>query len=1092
MFRSRLPFNFSIATVLALAIGLICTAALFLGVRRLEHDKVELDFRQHANARILGVRQQLDETVQVLKVINQLFASFDPVSREQFRTYTQPLLDRYPFIQAFNFHRFVPAGERKAYEESMRAQFPGFAMTQLRDGKLVPAQERDRYLVVDYIEPFRGNEVAFGMDVSPNAQEMAAVQYAIDTGKAASTGLLHLAQGDGAMLGFVVVMPVYRHGIPLDDVEARRKAAIGDTAAVFDARGVMEKLLAANGMMDTADIDISVYAGSRLDEASLAYRRGAAPIAKNEASWIPGWIVRDRPESILRRFDVAGQTWLISTSAAPTLFADRHNGSLYGLIAGALISILFAAYVQALSLRSRRVHRLVEQRTAELRLANALLTDDIAARLRAEEGLRLRQRAIDASANAIIIVSATPPGYPIEYVNPAFERITGYSAADVVGRSAGMLWAQEPGQPEVEELRAAAREKREVHTVLQSHNKNGDTIWADVYLAPVRDEAGEVSHYVVALYDITATRRYQAELEFQANCDTLTGLANRSLLHDRLRQVIAYAERYGNPAWVLFINLDRFKFVNDTLGHHAGDIVLKCVAQRLRDAVRDTDTIARLSADEFVLVLPERADESLSPAVVQRIMDAITPPIVIEGYEFVMGCSVGIADCPADGTEPDVLIKHAGIAMYRAKEVGRNNFQFYTASMNERAMERLRIEGDLRNALEREEFVLHYQPQVDLATGRVVGVEALIRWQHPVMGMVPPVRFIELAEEMGMILPIGTWVMRTACRQSVEWAHAGLGQVRVAVNLSARQFYQQDLVATIAAILDETGIAPQLLELELTESMMMSDIEHAVGILRKLKALGVHLAIDDFGTGYSSLAYLKRFPIDVLKIDRSFVGDITVDPDDAAIVLSIISLAHSLRLQVVAEGVETEAQLAYLRRHGCDCMQGYYFSRPLPAQEFTQLLRHDRHLQPPAGNISGQRPSETLLIIDHEADSARALHGMLRQDGYQILNAFTSEEAIGLMARHEVQVVLCERGMPAVDGMALLGQVKSLYPQSICILLSHEAAHDTVIDAVKRGEIYRFFTRPWSEKALRDSIRDAFHHYWLLSGTDTRPAHVSA
>ena len=1082
MFRSRLPFNFSIASVLALTIGLICTAALFLGMRRLEHDKVEIDFEQHANARILAVQQQLDETVQVLKVINQLFATFGPVSREQFRTYTQPLLERYSYIQAFNFHRFIPAGERNAYEAEMRTRFPGFTITQLMNGKPVPAQDRDRYLVVDYIEPFRGNEAAFGMDVSPNATEMKAVQYAIDTGKAASTGLLRLAQGGGEVRGFVVAMPVYRHGVPLDDVRARRDAAIGDTAAVFDAKGLMDKLLNANGVMNAADLDVSVYAGSGLDEGSLVYRRGAAPIARAGTAWNPAWIFRDRPESIVRGFDVAGQAWLISVSAPSALFTERHNGSLYGLVAGILISIVFAAYVQALSLRSRRVHRLVDQRTAELRLANALLTDDIAARRRAEEGLRLRQRAIDASANAVIIVSAVPPGYPIEYVNPAFERITGYSAADVVGRSASMLWAGGHEQPEIEEIRAAAREKRELHTVLRSYGKNGDLLWVEIYLAPVRDETGEVSHYVVALYDITATKRYQAELEFQANCDTLTGLANRSLLHDRLRQVIAYAERYGNPAWVLFINLDRFKFVNDTLGHHAGDLVLKCVAQRLRDAVRDTDSIARLSADEFVLVLPERADENLSPAVVQRIMDAVTPPIMIEGYEFVMGCSVGIAVCPTDGLDPDVLIKHAGIAMYRAKEVGRNNFQFYTAAMNERAMERLRIEGDLRNALERQEFVLHYQPQVDLATGRVVGVEALIRWQHPAMGMVPPVRFIELAEEMGLILPIGTWVMRTACRQSVEWARAGLGQVRVAVNLSARQFYQQDLVATIAAVLEETGIAPQLLELELTESMMMSDIEHAVGILRRLKALGVHLAIDDFGTGYSSLSYLKRFPIDVLKIDRSFVGDITVDPDDAAIVLSIISLAHSLRLKVLAEGVETEAQLAYLRRHGCDCMQGYYFSRPLPVLEFTQLLRHDRHLLPPAGNVAGQRQTETLLIIDHEADSARALHGLLRQDGYQILNAFTAEEAIAVMARHDVQVVLCDQGLSAPEGMALLGQVKALYPQSIFILLSQEGAHDAAVDAINRGEIYRFFTEPWSDKALRDSIRDAFHHYWLMSG----------
>ncbi|HJV81977.1 EAL domain-containing protein, partial [Noviherbaspirillum sp.] len=1080
MFRSRLPFNLSIATMLATVIGLTCTSVLFLGLRRLEHDKIELDFQQQANARILSVQQQLDETVQVLQVINQLFATFGQIGREQFREYTQPLLARYPYVQAFNFHRFIAGGERAAYEAGMRAQFPGFVMTQLRGGKPVPAQPRDRYLVVDYIEPMRGNEAAFGMDVSPNKQLLDAVQYAIDSGKPASTGLLQLAQGEGLRRGFLVVMPVYKHGAPLNSVEARRRAAVGDTAAVFDASGVIERLLNEDGLLNTRTLDISVYAGGALDERLLVYRQGAAASIDTTTPWVPRWVVMDQPDSIVRNFEVAGRVWSISVAARPTLFSARHNGSLYGLVAGVLVSLLLAAYVQALVVRSRRVHKLVEQRTGELRLANELLVDDIAARRRAEEGLRLRQRAIDASANAIIITSAVPPEYPIEYINPAFERITGYSAADVVGRGSAVLWAYDRDQPEIEELRAAAREKREVHAILRNYTKDGEMFWSDVYLAPVRDEAGEVTHFVVALYDITATRRYQAELEFQANCDTLTGLANRNLLHDRLHLATAYAERYGNPAWVLFINLDRFKFVNDTLGHRAGDVVLKCVAKRLQEVVRDTDTIARLSADEFVLVLPERADDNLSPAVVQRIMDAIAPPIVIEGYEFVMGCSVGIAVCPNDGIDPDVLIKHAGIAMYRAKEIGRNNFQFYTAAMNERAMERLRIEGDLRNALERDEFELHYQPQVDLATGRVLGMEALIRWQHPSMGMVPPVRFIQLAEEMGLILPIGTWVLRTACRQSVEWQRAGHGQVRVAVNLSARQFYQQDLVATISEILEETGIAPQLLELELTESMMMSDVEHAVGILRKLKALGLHLSIDDFGTGYSSLSYLKRFPIDLLKIDQSFVRDITVDPDDAAIVLSIISLAHSLRLKVVAEGVETEAQLAYLQRHGCDFVQGFFFSHPLPAQECAPLIQRDLLVFRTAASGAPRVQTRTLLIIDRDPDVVRTLRRVLLQDGYQILHAFTADEAFELMARHEVHVTLCEQGMPAEDGSDLLYAVKERHPHAIRILLASDEEEEAAIDAIKRGEIFRFFTRPWNDKTLRDIIRDAFHHHSLL------------
>ena len=967
MSRGRLPVRLSLAAGMTFALGLVATAVLFGGLRRLEHDKVQLDFQQRANVRILAVHQQMDQTVQVLTMLNRLFATIDPVSREQFRTFTVPLLKSHPYVQAFNFHRFVSARERHTYEAGMRKAYPGFQMTQLRAGIPVPAQAREHHLVVDYIEPFAGNEAAFGLDVMPNVDLLETVQRAVDTGNAAATSLLTLAQGGGTR-GFLVVMPVYRHGVALDDVEARRKAVIGDTAAVFNAVGLIERILGDNGLLNGTDIAISVYASGTLDDRHLAFRTGAPPVALPDEGWLPSWLFYDRPDSVAHDFDLAGKPWRMVVSAPARIFTEGHSGSLGGLIAGLLLSLLAAAYVHTLASRARRVHKLVEQRTAELRLANDMLSADVAARQRAEKGLQLRQRAIDASANAVIITSAKAPIYPIEYVNPAFERITGYASAEVIGRSCSLLCQGDLAQEELTELIAAARESREGHAILRTYGKDGRLIWSDVYLAPVRDDSGEVDHYVVALYDITATKRYQAELEFQANRDTLTGLANRHLLHDRLRQACAYAERYGHLVWVLFLNLDRFKFVNDTLGHKAGDTLLKTVAERMRLAARDTDTIARLSGDEFVLVLPERTDEDFSPALVRRIMDAIAEPIVIEGYEFVMGCSVGIAVCPSDGNDTDTLIKHAGIAMYRAKDTGRNGFHFYTSTMNEQAMERLRIEGDLRSALERDEFVLHYQPQVDLHTGRILGMEALIRWRHPVLGMVPPMRFIGLAEEMGLIVPIGVWVLRNACFQSMAWQRAGLGSVRVAVNLSARQFYQQDLVASIKAVLEESGIAPHLLELELTESMMMNDVEHAAGILGDLKALGVHLSIDDFGTGYSSLAYLKRFPIDLLKIDRSFVRDITIDPDDAAIVLSIISLAHSLRLKVIAEGVETEAQIAYLQRHGCDYMQGYYVSHPLPADDCERFLRNGGQVALPAPADTAR--SQDLVVIDGETGVA--------------------------------------------------------------------------------------------------------------------------
>lgn len=563
---------------------------------------------------------------------------------------------------------------------------------------------------------------------------------------------------------------------------------------------------------------------------------------------------------------------------------------------------------------------------------------DRSGRRAAEAMARLRERAMEASANAIIITRAKAPGYAIEYVNSAFERMTGYTAEEVIGRNPGFLHRDDREQPGLAEIRAILQEKREGHAVVRNYHKDGTPFWSDIYIAPVRNECGEVTHFVAAKYDVTATKKYEAELEFQANHDALTGMANRNLLHDRLNQAIAFASRYGHSVWVVFVNLDRFKIVNETLGFAAGDLLLKQIADRLRSAVCETDTVARLSGDEFVLILPERGDDTTDTAGIQRLMQAVALPLSVDGHEFVPTCSVGVSAYPTDGSDAAALIKQAHIAMYRAKESGRNSVQFYTPAMNERIIEHQRIERDLRNALDRGEFELHYQPQVELSTGKIVGMEALLRWQHPQLGTIPPMRFIGLAEETGLIVPIGAWVLHTACLQTQKWQQAGYGQLRVAVNLSSRQFIQLDLAQTIAAILEQTGLPAHSLDIELTESMVMADVEQAVGVLGDLKKLGVHVSIDDFGTGYSSLAYLKRFPIDMLKIDKSFVRDIATDPDDAAIVRSVISLAHSLRLQVIAEGVETEAQLSYLRRHACDQMQGFLFSRPLSVAAFEQLL----------------------------------------------------------------------------------------------------------------------------------------------------------
>jgi diguanylate cyclase (GGDEF)-like protein len=444
-----------------------------------------------------------------------------------------------------------------------------------------------------------------------------------------------------------------------------------------------------------------------------------------------------------------------------------------------------------------------------------------------------------------------------------------------------------------------------------------------------------------------AIERKNAEenLAYLKQYDPLTGLANRTLFQDRLQQALARANRDDDMVALMLLDLDHFKAVNDVLGHAGGDELLKEVAERIEGLVRKSDTVARLGADEFAIILEEMSDAQDVAPVAQDILNTLSESFVLDGHEIPVTASLGIAVRPP--SEGDSLLKDADAAVYRAKERGRNTYEFYAEEMNVRAFERLTLRNMLRQALKEEEFLLHYQPQVDLATGAIVGAEALVRWRQPDSGLVPPARFIPVLEDTGDIVGVGRWIMRTACHQNRAWQDSGVAPLRVAVNLSARQFSQGGLVSTVADVLEESGLDPSCLELEITESLLMEDLNASLQILGELQnvAEGLRVSIDDFGTGYSSLSYLKSFPIDLLKIDQSFVREIPGDSDDAAITAAIIGLAHSLRLGVIAEGVETEEQATFLRERGCDEAQGYYFSRPLPAGEFAELLKAGGTLQ---------------------------------------------------------------------------------------------------------------------------------------------------
>jgi diguanylate cyclase (GGDEF)-like protein/PAS domain S-box-containing protein len=562
---------------------------------------------------------------------------------------------------------------------------------------------------------------------------------------------------------------------------------------------------------------------------------------------------------------------------------------------------------------------------------------DISERKRGEERLRLMEKIFSTSPTAVMVTDANNR---IVMANPAFTEITGFASAAVLGQDPKVLASGRHDAEFYRQMWASIDETGQWSGEIWDRRQDGSIYpkWLSIHtLGAEQGKRTRVSHYVAMFTDITERKQAEERIHHLAHHDPLTGLANRLTLESRLLQALADARRYDRKLAVLFIDLDRFKTINDSLGHQIGDLMLIEVARRLTGRLRLTDVIARLGGDEFVVVVPDLSDVSAAAQVAQQLIAELNRPIRADRHVLHTSGSVGIAVYPGDGETVEALMKNADTAMYHAKEKGRDNFQFFSSEMTEAANERLLVENRLRSALGQREFILHYQPKVDPANGRICGLEALVRWQHPVHGIIAPERFIRIAEETGLIVGIGQWVIGEACRQASRWRSAGHA-IRVAVNLSARQLRDPGLFSTITDALFVTDCPAAALELEITESALMQDPRAAIETLGALKALGISLALDDFGTGYSSLSYLKLFPLDRLKIDRSFVRDIDTDSNDRSIALSTIALAHSLNLQVTAEGVELASQHNFIREHGCDEAQGWLFSRALPAEAIDEVL----------------------------------------------------------------------------------------------------------------------------------------------------------
>lgn len=693
------------------------------------------------------------------------------------------------------------------------------------------------------------------------------------------------------------------------------------------------------------------------------------------------------------------------------------------------------------------------------------------------EAIALFHSVTENYSGSILITDAQSH---ILYSNPAAQRIMGYSREELFGQTPALFRSGKTPDTVYHQLAEAVKKREIWKGKFINCRKDGELYVESKTIAPINDSSGEVQYYFSIGEDMSQRQEYEQKIERLMMFDQQTGLPNRTAFMRELAAALESASLGDQGIALLHVDFDDFKKTNTAYGNEASDRVLAETASRIKEILRETDVAARIAGDEFAILLGSGTSGVMADSlnIAARLLAAIRRPYAFADHSITITASIGIATHPESGDSAQELMTNAMSATLRAKRRGGNDVCQFEAAMAEDESGR----RELLQAVTRGEMVLHYQPQVSLFSGGIIGVEALIRWNHPVRGMVPPGEFIHIAEESNFIVGLGEWVINEVCRQMRAWLDAGLPPIKVALNLAARHFRKASLPSCVAQALAACQLDPRFLEIEITEHALMQDIAASIRNMSQLKELGVRISLDDFGTGYSSMSYLSKFPVDVVKIDQSFIGDITTNAANAAIAQATIAMSHKLGKLVLAEGVETLEQMTYLQRCECDEMQGYYFSRAVPADEIATMLGDDRRIS--WKQEGAQRARATILLVDDETSIQSALKRTLRREGYTILTAENATEGFALLAKHPVQVIISDQHMHEMTGTQFLSQARIMYPETVRIVLSGFSEIATVTDAINKGAAYRFLTKPWNDEQLKEEIRGALRHWRELYGKD--------